>query len=111
MLLFKRQLTFLLILIYIGNTKVGKQNNVNFRLKNNGSVIAYTIAIPLQFVRICKCYSCIFVTIQVIMPPLQKRRGILLCTCRSVGLSVRRPNGFRVTTKERLGLGTSNLVW
>jgi hypothetical protein len=28
-----------------------------------------------------------------------------------VGLSVRRPNGFRVITIERLGLGTSNLVW
>jgi hypothetical protein len=39
--------------------------------------------------------------------PLQRSGGILLCIC----LSVRRPNGFRVITKECLGLGTSNLVW
>jgi hypothetical protein len=34
--------------------------------------------------------------------PFQRSGGILLCIC----LSVRKPNGFRSITKERLGLGT-----
>ena len=43
-------------------------------------------------------------------PPPSKKMGILFCTCRSVGLSVGRsvrpPNGFRMITQERLGLGS-----
>ena len=47
-----------------------------------------------------------------IPPPLRRRRGILFCTCRSVGPSVRLrpsvrpPDGFRMITQERLGLGS-----
>jgi hypothetical protein len=36
--------------------------------------------------------------------PLFKEVGVYCFACLSVGLSVRRPNGFQVITKKRLGL-------